>query len=98
SFLERLSRWLDPGATLVVNEENPWSPAFRVKHVVRGILQGDTEQEHHRGYGAWKKMLEDAGFEVGPPRALDPTPLAGRALERALPGLAWSLVFAARRR
>jgi SAM-dependent methyltransferase len=97
SFLERLNRWLDPGAIVVINEENPWSPAFRLKHVVRGILQGDTEAEHHLGYSRWRGLMESAGFAVGNPVALDPTPLAGRAFERLFPGLAWSLVFAARR-
>jgi 2-polyprenyl-3-methyl-5-hydroxy-6-metoxy-1,4-benzoquinol methylase len=45
SFLQRLSAWLDPGTILIVNEENPQSPLFRLKHTVRTWIQKDTDVE-----------------------------------------------------
>jgi len=93
-FLERLSLWLTSGTLLVINEENPDSPLFRLKHEVRTWIQKDTNIEWHRSYAAWRKMLESNHFKVSPT-------LQGRDvlpwLPRAKPELCWSLVFTAER-
>jgi 2-polyprenyl-3-methyl-5-hydroxy-6-metoxy-1,4-benzoquinol methylase len=94
TFVERLARWLDAGSALLINEENPRSPLFRLKHFIRGIIQGDTEIEWHRSFEGWRSLLQGSGFLVSPPlRGADLLPLLGRIL----PGWAWSLVFTARR-
>lgn len=89
-FVDRLGRWLEPGSSLVINEENPESPLFRLKHRVRTWIQRDTEQEWHRTLGAWVRMLENHGFRAGQVRGAD-----------LMPGLRpenrWSLVFTATR-
>lgn len=92
-FVARLGRWLQPGACLVINEENPLSPMFRLKHVVRTILQGDTDTEWHRTHRAWKNILDARGFDTSRPRGADMAPW----LDTLAPGLCWSLVFTARR-
>jgi hypothetical protein len=92
SFVARLTRWLDPGAMLLVNEENPRSPLFRLKHVVRTFLQHDTEEEWHRSFPEWRAMLERNGFSV-PARPVGVDLLPG--LGSMWPGGCWSLVFSA---
>lgn len=94
-FTQRLGRWLPSGAALIVNEENPEAPLFRLKHRVRTVLQHDTETEWHRSFSGWKALLDAAGFEIARgPRGLDFIP----ALGRLAPLRCWSLVFAARKR
>jgi 2-polyprenyl-3-methyl-5-hydroxy-6-metoxy-1,4-benzoquinol methylase len=88
AFVTRLAAGLVPGAILLINEENPRSPLFRLKHVVRGWLQHDTETEWHRTYDGWRRLLEAGGLRVSEPRGVDPIP--------GLPApLRWSLVFTA---
>jgi 2-polyprenyl-3-methyl-5-hydroxy-6-metoxy-1,4-benzoquinol methylase len=93
SFAERLGRLLEPGALLVVNEENPRSPLFALKHQYRTWVKRNTDLEWHRSYPAWRSLLEASGFDVAAPRGLDPVP----ALGRLVPHLCWSLVFHATR-
>ena len=91
--IERLGRWLDRDSVLLVNEENPRSPSFCLKHLVRTWIQKDTEVEWHRSFDGWKSILRDAGFAVSfPPVGADMIPV----LERFLPERCWSLVFTAR--
>jgi 2-polyprenyl-3-methyl-5-hydroxy-6-metoxy-1,4-benzoquinol methylase len=92
-LVRRLANWLEPSARLLVNEENPKSLTFLLKHRLREWIQHDTEAEHHRSLSAWKELLEAHGFRIDF--------LAGRDV---LPGLAylsparcWSLVFVAHR-
>lgn len=61
-FLKRLSQYLPPGSFLIVNEENPNSPLFRLKHRVRTWIQNDTQTEHQRTLSEWTKMLEKNSF------------------------------------
>lgn len=63
-LLARLSKWLPAGSVLLINEENPSSPLFRLKHWVRGYLQNDTDVEWHRTHEGWKSLLISAGFQV----------------------------------
>jgi 2-polyprenyl-3-methyl-5-hydroxy-6-metoxy-1,4-benzoquinol methylase len=93
SFAERLGRFLEPGALLIVNEENPWSPLFALKHQYRTWVKRNTDIEWHRSYAAWRALLEASGFDVAVPSGLDPVP----ALGRFAPRLCWSLVFQATR-
>ena len=92
-FVERLSRWLSPGAELLINEENPDSPMFRLKHRIRTWIQKDTDVEWHRSYPGWKGMLESRGFRLTEPIGADILPGMGRIL----PLKCWSLVFTASR-
>ncbi|MDR3607052.1 MAG: class I SAM-dependent methyltransferase [Oligoflexia bacterium] len=92
SVIERLSWWLGPDSLLLVNEENPRSPLFRLKHLVRTWIQKDTETEWHRSFEGWKAILHEAGFAIAsPPVGADMIP----ALDRLLPERCWSLVFTA---
>ncbi len=94
ALLKRLSHWVDPGALLLINEENPDSLLFRVKHQVRTWIQKDTDQEWHHTYDQWKKILETHSFAVHPVKVgLDIAP----ALARLRPKKCWSLVFTAQR-
>ena len=61
-FLGRLDQWLPKGSYLIVNEENPWSPFFRLKHIVRTVVQKDTKTEHHRSINRWNKIMENNNF------------------------------------
>lgn len=90
-FVARLGRWLEPGACLVINEENPLSPMFQLKHAVRTRVQKDTDVEWHRTYREWKQMLDQRGFQTMKPRGADVVP----GLATIAPGVCWSLVFAA---
>lgn len=94
-FLARLSRWLPPTTILLINEENPHSPTFRLKHWIREWIQKDTEEENHHTYGEWKHLLESHHFRVAPPRGLDLLPGIGHLLGIFQPLLCWSLVFTA---
>jgi 2-polyprenyl-3-methyl-5-hydroxy-6-metoxy-1,4-benzoquinol methylase len=94
-FVDRLGRWLPAGATLVINEENPASPLFRLKHEVRSWIQRDTEQEWHRTWSEWAKILERSGFQPSRPQGTDLIPAWARL---GGPGRCWSLVFTATRR
>ncbi len=89
-FVVELSAKLPPGAVVLVNEENPVSPVFRLKHVVRGFLQGDTEEEWHRTRGGWAKIFKQTRFK-------DTARTEGADLLPGLPklwtGACWSLVF-----
>ena len=94
-FLTRLQAWVTPGTVLIINEENPDSPLFQLKHRIRTWLQKDTEAEWHHTYLQWKQMLEAHGFETGPIlNGCDILP----GLGNAYPEKAWSLVFTASRR
>ncbi len=89
-FVAELSAKLPPGTVVLVNEENPHSPLFRLKHLVRGFLQGDTEQEWHRTRGGWARLFRDAHFkDQARTRGVDPLP----GLAALLPAACWSLVF-----
>ena len=91
AFVSRLSRWLDAGAQLLINEENPDAPLFRLKHRVRTWIQKDTDVEWHRTYLGWKQLLESARFETGLPKGADILP----GLGQMMPEKCWSLVFTA---
>jgi 2-polyprenyl-3-methyl-5-hydroxy-6-metoxy-1,4-benzoquinol methylase len=92
AFAQRLGKWLGTGSLLLINEENPSSPLFRLKHQVRTLIQKDTEVEWHRTYRGWRDLLEPAGFRLGAhPIGADMIP----ALGAVAPGLCWSLVFTA---
>lgn len=93
-FIVRLNRWLPRSTLLVINEENPVSPTFRLKHWVRTQIQKDTETEWHRSYPEWKGLLESQGFIVSPAQGYDLIP----GLATWLPSSAWSLVFTAEKR
>lgn len=93
-FLDRLSRWVPVGTRLWVNEENPHSPLFQLKHWVRTWLQKDTEVEWHRTFRGWSNLLERRNWKVTRPTGYDPIPGWGRLF----PSLSWSLVFQAERR
>jgi cyclopropane fatty-acyl-phospholipid synthase-like methyltransferase len=92
-FLDRLSAWVPPATLLWVNEENPHSPLFRLKHTVRTWILKDTETEWHRSYSSWAKLLQQRKWSVSLPQGYDPFPGWGRFF----PKLSWSLVFQAER-
>lgn len=95
AFLQRMGAWLPSGSWILVNEENPRSPLFALKHRVRGWLQADTDQEWHRDLAGWTAALERAHFKVAEPtlQGLDPLP----GLSKLSPARCWSLVFAAQK-
>ncbi len=94
-FLKRLGQWMEPDTILIINEENPLSPTFRLKHALRTWIQKDTETEWHKSFRRWKKLLEQSGFNVSHQvTGLDMAPLVGTLI----PHLSWSLVFTAYKR
>lgn len=92
-FVARLGAWLPPGASLVINEENPRSAIFRLKHRVRTWIQHDTDVEWHRTYDGWKQLLDAHGFSTASPAGADLLPVLGDRW----PAACWSLVFTARK-
>jgi SAM-dependent methyltransferase len=94
AFVTRLGAWLPADALVLVNEENPRSPLFRAKHLFRTWIKRNTDEEWHRTYGGWKRLLAAAHFDVGEPVGHDPI----RWLPAVKTELCWSLVFSARRR
>ena len=92
-FVADLSSWLDPGSVLIINEENPRSPTFKLKHFVRSIIQRDTDIEYHRSYNAWRSLLEKNGFTVSKPTGADVMPY----LATLCPVCCWSIVFTAKK-
>jgi len=89
--LSAFASWLPPGTVLIINEENPLSPLFLLKHALRSVIQRDTAEEHQLKYSMWKKQLEAAGFAAAPPAGADPL------LGSRVPLAAWSIVFTATR-
>jgi 2-polyprenyl-3-methyl-5-hydroxy-6-metoxy-1,4-benzoquinol methylase len=55
-FLDRLSRWLEPGTRLIVSEPNP-----------RALLSRRTGKD----YETWRQLLEARGFVVDRPAGID---------------------------
>lgn len=93
-FLKRLGAWLEPPSQLLINEENPRSPMFRLKHRIRTWIQKDTETEWHRTLAEWTRLVEAHGFQVQPNlRGLDLLP----GMSRIKPDKCWSIVFTAQR-
>lgn len=93
-FLKRLGSWLEPPSQLLINEENPDSPLFRLKHRVRTWIQKDTDTEWHRSFDEWKRLIEAHGFKVSPTIiGLDMLP----GMARVKPDKCWSIVFTAQR-
>jgi 2-polyprenyl-3-methyl-5-hydroxy-6-metoxy-1,4-benzoquinol methylase len=93
-FLKRLENWLEAPTQLLINEENPESPLFRLKHRVRTWLQKDTDTEWHRSFTEWKRLIETHGFKVSSQiTGLDMLP----GMARVKPDKCWSIVFTAQR-
>jgi 2-polyprenyl-3-methyl-5-hydroxy-6-metoxy-1,4-benzoquinol methylase len=89
-LVDRLGHWLNPGSQLLINEENPKSPLFRLKHVIRTWVQKDTETEWHRTSDGWARMLTERGFYIASPiRGADLFP----GLGSVVPKWCWSVVF-----
>ena len=85
-----------PDASVLVNEENPSAPAFRLKHWVRGWLQADTDTEWHRSIGDWTRALQSAGYSrVDLISAADGLPLIGSWIGARWPTRAWSVLIRA---
>jgi 2-polyprenyl-3-methyl-5-hydroxy-6-metoxy-1,4-benzoquinol methylase len=92
-FVSKLSNWMKGGSFILINEENPLSPLFRVKHIVRTFLQNDTEEEHHRSFKEWKLILEKTGLDVYSPIGADPVSF----IAEFLPDFSWSIIFTAKK-
>jgi 2-polyprenyl-3-methyl-5-hydroxy-6-metoxy-1,4-benzoquinol methylase len=92
-FIDRLSRWVVSGTDLLINEENPLSPSFQVKHFVRKWIQRDTDIEWHKSYLEWKDILERHDFTV------EKSSLYGcdvlPEMLKIKPELKWSILFTA---
>lgn len=94
-FVSRLSKLLDEGAQVVVNEENLRSPVFRAKHWLRARIQQDTDTEWQRRPSAWRSVFSANQFAVDSPLVgADMTPIIGALA----PGWSWSVLFTAVRR
>jgi 2-polyprenyl-3-methyl-5-hydroxy-6-metoxy-1,4-benzoquinol methylase len=94
-FIDRLSRWMEPGSILLINEENPDSILFQLKHWLRSYLQKDTATEWHRTHKRWTELLERLDFQVlSPISGVDFLPW----ISHRSPELCWSLVYAACRK
>lgn len=87
-FIDKLKKWMKPGSIIIVNEENPNSPLFRLKHRIRTIVQKDTEKEYHRTYESWRNLFAD-GFYVSKSKGIDILPL----INRISPLRCWSIIF-----
>lgn len=92
-FITRLAEWLPQDTIIFVNEENPISPVFLLKHYLRSFIQRDTACEDHRTYEKWKSILENSDFEVSNLKGFDMLPL----INIVSPRLCWSQVFEAKR-
>jgi len=93
-IISRLGRWIESPCLIVINEENPSSPIFKIKHLLRGWIQNDTYTEWHRPILEWKEMLKTNGFTVSDELiGLDLFPLLGRIK----PSRCWSVIFLAKR-
>lgn len=90
-IINRLSGWLKRGAILLINEENTLSPLWRIKHIIRTLIQKDTHFEHQKSFEQWRKILSSYNFQTISYYGLDPLPL----FEVLLPKLCWSIIFAA---
>lgn len=91
-FIADLVEWLPDRAALIINEENPLSPLFQLKHRIRTAVQHDTDIECHRKPTEWQAMLKRAGLRITQGTSgADMVPL----LSRIAPGLCWSVVFVA---
>ena len=88
NFIKKISSWINKEKYLLINEENPLSPLFRLKHIIRSFLQKDTDSEEHKTYSQWKKIITN-DFKVLKPIGVDPIPLIGYFL----PKFSWSYVF-----
>ena len=89
-FIRSLSAWLPDGAVVIVNEENPLSPLFQTKHLIRTVVQKDTDVEWHRKPQEWMAMFDASGMKLqGPVRGVDMLPV----LPRVSPNLCWSVTF-----
>ena len=94
AFVARLGRWLEPPSLLLINEENPRSPMFRLKHRVRTWIQKDTETEWHQSIDQWRDLVQTHGFGgLSNVKGLDMLP----GMSRVKPELCWSIVFSAQR-
>ncbi len=91
NFLKKIAKWLEKGRYLLINEENPISPLFRLKHLVRTYRQRDTYLENHKSFYFWKKILKKNDFKIIKRGGVDPIPYLGNFL----PDLSWSIVFLA---
>lgn len=90
--VERLSQWLDSDSILLINEENPQSPLFRLKHRIRTWIQKDTDVEWHRSFHGWSTLLHRSGFRTKDPLyGVDFIP----GLKKIAPERCWSLIFTA---
>lgn len=63
-FIKRLSTFAKKGSYLVINEENPNSVLWRLKHAVRTVIQKDTDVEHQRTPDGWDQLLKKHGFKL----------------------------------
>lgn len=92
-FLDVLAKKLPAGARVIVNEENPHSPLFRLKHWVRGRIQKDTDTEWHQPLATWRRAFEQRGFSCAPAQGLDLVPGLGKVAVN----VCWSVVFIAQK-
>ncbi len=90
SHLKMIGEWLPAGAIVIVNEENPRSPAWFLKNAIRSVIQRDTKEEAQRSYSKWSELFLTAGFA---PEG----ELQGADMMPAPMGLRWSQVFSFRR-
>lgn len=90
-IIGELSNWLEKGSVLLVNEENTFSPLWRIKHFIRTLIQKDTHLEHHKSFNKWQEILAKNNFRTTFYRGVDPFP----PFESLLPNVCWSIVFTA---
>ncbi|MBI4369961.1 MAG: methyltransferase domain-containing protein [Elusimicrobia bacterium] len=63
---------------LIVNEENRSSPVFRLKHVLRGVIQRDTDDEHQLSFSELTLLHQQTGFRIESAVGIDVVPLPMR--------------------